>query len=315
MATGSVPVSERAVGLAAMAVRPDDRVLVTGAGGWFGSTVAALLHGHPAQAMYLTQRPRTVEHGNGSVAAVAWDWAAVTDFAPTVVVDCAFVLRDYVDQTSIEQYVHVNTILTQRLLQVAQLPGVRTVVSVSSGAAAHPVDASRHDVDVDPYGYLKRQAELALVGLDQQVDANLVVARPYSLSGTLVGRPRRYAFSDLVLQAREGAIRIKAGHEVWRRYVGVDDFFAVCLAVGAERSGTVSSAGELVEFGALAARVDDVLGTRAPITRAERTGADADDYYTRDATWEQACAELGYEPAGLDEQIRAVDAYLAAAPA
>ena len=122
-------------------------MLVTGAGGWFGSTVAALLHGHEAQAMYLTQRPRTVHHGNGSVDAVAWDWASVREFAPTVVVDCAFVLRDYVDQTTIEQYVHVNTVLTQRLLQVSQLPGVRTVVSVSSGAAVHPVDASRHDVD------------------------------------------------------------------------------------------------------------------------------------------------------------------------
>lgn len=306
-----MPVSARAVGLAATAVRPDDRVLVTGAGGWFGSTVAALLHGHRAQAMYVTQRPRTVDHGNGTVDAVAWDWTAVRDFAPTVVVDCAFVLRDYVGDMSIEQYVHVNTVLTQRLLHVAQLPSVRTVVSVSSGAAAHPVDASRHDVDVDPYGYLKRQAELALAGLDAAVDAHLVVARPYSLSGTLVSRPRRYAFSDLVLQAREGAIRIKAGHEVWRRYVGVDDFFAVCLTVGAERSGTVGSAGELVEFGALAERVNDVLGTHATVTRAERTGGPADDYYARDSTWDDACESLRFRPAGLDEQVRTVDAYLA----
>ncbi|WP_421734405.1 NAD-dependent epimerase/dehydratase family protein [Cellulomonas sp.] len=306
-------VSERAVRLVARALRPDDRVLVTGAGGWFGSTVAALLHGNPARAMYVTQRPRTVDHGNGSIDAVAWDWAAVCDFAPTVVVDCAFVLRDYVDDMTIEHFVHVNTVLTQRLLHVAQLPGVRTVVSVSSGAAVHPLDASHHEVDVDPYGYLKRQAELALSGLDQRVDANLLVARPYSLSGTLVGRPRRYAFSDLISQAREGAIRVRAGHEVWRRYIGVDDFFAVCLAYGALSSGTVSSAGELVEFGTLAARVNDVLGTRAEITRAEQSRAAVDDYYTRDTTWDQACAELGYEPVSLDEQIRTVDAYLAVA--
>ena len=139
-----------------------------------------------------------------------------------------------------------------------------------------------------------------------------MVARPYSLSGTLVSRPRRYAFSDLVLQAREGAVHVKAGHEVWRRYVGVDDFFAVCLGVGALRSGTVSSAGELVEFGTLADRVNDVLGTGATVTRAERTGAAADDYYTRDSTWDAACGSLAYNPADLDEQIRTVDAYLAA---
>lgn len=301
------PVRPEARALVARALGADDRVLVTGAGGWFGSTVAALLAGQDCSALYVTRRPRVVDHGSGTVEAVAWDPDVVRAYAPTVVVDCAFVLRDYVGDMAIEDYVLANTRLTQQLLWLARLPSVRTVVSVSSGAAVHPSDATDRDVALDPYGYLKRQAELALAGLADEVPAHLLVARSYSLSGALVSRPRRYAFSDLVLQAREGAIEVQARHEVWRRYVGVDDFFAVCLALGAQESATVSSAGELVEFGDLARRVDDVLGTRATISRPSPTDPAADDYYARDPSWEDACARLGFAPATLDEQIRHVD--------
>jgi nucleoside-diphosphate-sugar epimerase len=303
----SSPVRPEARDLVARALGPDDRVLVTGAGGWFGSTVAALLVGQGAAALYLTRRPRAVDHGSGTVEAVAWDPDVVRAFAPTVVIDCAFVLRDYVGDMEIEDYVLANTRLTQQILWLARLPSVRTVVSVSSGAAVHPSDATDRDVALDPYGYLKRQAELALAGLADEVPAHLLVARSYSLSGALVSRPRRYAFSDLVLQAREGTIEVHARHEVWRRYVGVDDFFAVCLALGAQGSGTVSSAGELVEFGDLAHRVDAVLGTGAAISRRAPAEGLPDDYYARDGSWDAACARLGFAPATLDEQIRHVD--------
>ena len=306
------PVRRAARSLVAGSLGPNDRVLVTGAGGWFGSTAAALLHGSGVAAHYVTQRSRNVEAGDSAYTAHGWDAAVIAEFAPTVVIDCAFVLREYAVDVGIERYVYENTRLTQRLLKLAQLPSVRRVISVSSGAAVHPTDGTLADVDAHPYEYLKRQAELALMSAVDPARTSLVIARPWSLSGSLIQRPRRYAFADLILQARAGAVSVRADHEVWRRYIGVDDFFAVCLAASTRGPATIDSGGELVELGPLAHRIPRVLGIAPSIDRADPTAGVTDDYYSDDTSWLRACVEAGYQPADLDEQIRTVDAYLTA---
>ncbi|CAN5521048.1 hypothetical protein BH10ACT7_BH10ACT7_11350 [soil metagenome] len=306
----SAVVRPEARALFASGLRPDDRVLVTGSAGWFGLTLAALLHGLPNPVMFLTRSPRRVSYRDGELDAVAWDEAGVREFAPTIVIDCAFILRDYIDAMPIETYFYQNTILTSRLLQLTQSDSVKTVISVSSGAAVHPVDASTRDADTNPYGYIKRQTELAVARLGEETDTRVVVARPWSLSGTLVTRPERYAFSDLILRSRAESIEIKATHEVWRRYAGVDDFFAVALATGAASSAVINSGGSLVEFGELAELIASTLNSTARITRPVLESGPADDYYTRDDSWEDACAAHGFTPATIVEQILAVDAAL-----
>jgi nucleoside-diphosphate-sugar epimerase len=305
------PVREAARSLTRSAIGDDDRVLVTGAGGWFGSTVAALLRG--VDAMYVTRSPRRLDAGDTVVTARGWDLADVIAYSPTIVVDCAFVLRDYAAQVGIERYVYENTMLTQRLLRLAQLPSVRRVISVSSGAAVHPVDGTLADVEKHPYEYLKRQAELAVVAAVDPGRTTVVVARPWGLSGSLIQRPQRYAFADLILQARGGRMEIRADHEVWRRYAGVDDFFAVCFAASATGPATIDSGGDLVEVGDLAARICETLDIHAEVRRVAAGDGPADDYYSSGADWLDWCARLGFVPADLDEQIRAVDRYLQAA--
>lgn len=285
-----------------------DRVLVTGSAGWFGTTIAALLHGARIPVMFLTQNPRRVSYRDGAFDAIGWNPAAVKDFAPTVVIDCAFVLRDYIDAMPLDTYIHANTVLTSRLLQLTQLPSVRAVILVSSGAAVHPVDAASVDVDLNPYGYLKRQSELSVVRLAEETGTHIVVARPWSVSGTLVTRPQRYAFSDLILRSRTDSIEIQAPHEVWRRYTSVDDFFAVSLATATTGSAVINSGGDLVELQGLAELISETLGGSTRITRADLSGGPADDYYARDDSWDSVCASLGYVPAKITEQIRAVDA-------
>jgi nucleoside-diphosphate-sugar epimerase len=305
------PVRAIARSFAHGALSPADRVLVTGAGGWFGATVAALLHGSGVATHFVTQRPREVEAGDSTFAARAWDGAEIARFAPTVVIDCAFVLREYAREIGIERYVYENTQLTQRLLELSQLPSVERIISVSSGAAVHPRDGVLASVEDHPYEYLKRLAELAVVAAADAARTTVVIARPWSLSGSLIQRPHRYAFADLILQARAGDVDVRADHEVWRRYIGVDDFFAVCLAASSIGPATIDSGGELLELGGLAHRIADVLGIRPPIHRAPTTGA-TDAYYSDGSTWLAACAAVGFTPASLDEQITTVDAYLTA---
>jgi nucleoside-diphosphate-sugar epimerase len=300
-------ISPAAHGLLLRSLGAEDRVLVTGAGGWFGTTLTAMLAGGVHPAMFVTQRPRQISFGTGSAEAVAWSRTAIDEFAPTIVIDCAFILRDHIDAMPLDAYVHANTVLTSRLLQLVASPSVHTVISVSSGAAVHPVDAIQVDVDANPYAYLKRQAELAVERAGETLGVRTLIARPWSVTGGLVTRPERYAFSNLIRQIRTGAVSIDARHEVIRRFVGVDDFFAVCVATAVRGGGVIDSGGERIELGALAHRMATVLGTTVDVRRAPLSDAPADDYCSTGESWLAACAALDFTPSTLDEQIVAVD--------
>lgn len=297
------PVREASRRLVEASLRTGDRVLVTGAGGWFGLTIAALFDGLQQDVMYVTRRPRTLDFMSGKVAAVAWDWEAVTSFAPTVVIDCAFILRDFIEDMPFQEYVTSNALLTSQMLQVAGLPSVSNLIYVSSGASVHPVDATITGLVDNPYGHIKRTTELTLAAFAKENAKVATVLRPWSLSGSLVTRPDRYAFSDLITQVNSGNVEIRAGHQVLRKYVGVDDFFAVGLDAARRGVPVLNSGGDLVEFEELARTMSSVLSQPINLERNHVSGLPADDYYSQDSSWNSACHAANFIPATLAEQI------------
>jgi nucleoside-diphosphate-sugar epimerase len=289
---------------------PEDRVLVLGAGGWFGSTLLALLaeSATEARVLGLTRLPRRVTVGRHSWDLGGWDWDTVTGFAPSLLLNCAFLTRERVEQTGLKDYVADNVVLTSRFLRTIGLPSVRGALTVSSGAA---VDSSGiPDVELNPYGHLKRAEEILSRDVAAAHDVPLVVSRAWSVSGPLVQRPRDYAFSDLILQVAAGPIQVRAAHEVWRRYVGADDLLAVCLSLAIDGwTGVVDSGGELVEIGDLAKRVAELRpGTQ--IERPALDGSPPDRYHSDGQSWSDACRRVKHTEASVEEQIRAVSAVL-----
>lgn len=289
-------------------VGADDRVLVLGATGWFGRTTVAMLD--PATPrMLVASRARDFDLLGRTVTAAAWDDDGVRAFEPTVVMDCAFLTRDLVAGMSLEDYVARNTELTERLLAVSALPSVRRVLTVSSGAAVFPEDALTVPLEQNPYGRLKREAEVALAELGERRGIATGIARAWSVSGAFVQKPRSYALTDMILQALDGGIHISATVPVFRRYVSVEDLIAVTLAqVEPGRSVLVDSGGPLVEMAELAEAVAAVLNPDATITRAQLTDGPANRYYASAEPWDAACAAAGFAAAGLHEQIAAAAA-------
>lgn len=304
------PVSEQSINFLTDLLSPSDRILVTGAGGWFGKTIAALLSQSNALQRYVTRNPRTIAWGTGSIEATGWNWKDICDFAPTIVIDCAFILRDFIGDMSHEKYIAENYQLTSNLLQAASLDSVQSVIYVSSGASICPVDSLVSGVEQNPYGQLKRNAELALMSLGSELNKNTLVVRPFSLSGTLVTRPERYAFSDLIRQARKGEIHISASNQVWRKYVSVEDFFAVSIVTSKSKSGYLNSGGQLVELSELAQMISDTIGGVIPIHRNFGQSNAGDRYFSSDSSWEEACESLNYFPMDLQSQINSVDEFL-----
>jgi nucleoside-diphosphate-sugar epimerase len=284
-----------------------ERVLVLGAGGWFGRTTIGLLsRSYPEWSILpITRTPRTALISGVATHLRGWNPVQVADFAPTTVLNFAFLTKDRVNDLGRERFIDENKRLTSRFLEVVRGPSVRRALTVSSGAAVDPAGAAP-DIHQNPYGNLKHAEERAAKDAATQTDTSLVIARAWSVSGGLVGRPHAYAFSDLIMQAAAGQIQVRAGHDVWRRYVAVDELVQVSLQrLLQDWSGTIDSGGPLVEIGALARRVVELVNPEATLEPRPSDGSPPDHYHSDGKSWLESCRALGYESMTLDQQIQA----------
>lgn len=296
-------VSEGARALAAKFLVDDDRVLVTGASGWLGRTALDLLAPLGLPTMALASRARPIRVADREVECGVWEDREVAAFAPTLVLDCAFLTRDRVSDTPLDEYVAANRTLTERLAYAALLPSVRLAITVSSGAATYPHDAFDKPLEVNPYGYLKREAEQRLAEAARKSGATPVVVRAWSISGAHVQKPQAYALGSMIRDADAGAIRIMARRPVFRRYVLAEELLALGIAEGSVGAATIDSGGELVEMAELAARVAQVVRPDAVISRDEVDPRDPDRYHSDGQDWQRCCERWGLESLPLDRQI------------
>ena len=186
--TGLVSTSARA--LAAQALG-NDRVLVTGASGWLGRTALDLLAPLGLPTLAVASRARIIRVGDCEIECRVWEDREVAAFAPTVVLDCAFLTRDRVADMPLGDYVAANRTLTERLVYATQLAGVRLALTISSGAAVYPHDALDRRVEHNPYGYLKREAEHGLARAAAETGAVPVVVRAWTFLGEKVNKLMR----------------------------------------------------------------------------------------------------------------------------
>jgi nucleoside-diphosphate-sugar epimerase len=298
--TGLVSASARA--LAAQALG-GDRILITGASGWLGRTALDLLAPLGLPTLALASRARIIRVADREIECRVWDDREVAAFAPTVVLDCAFLTRDRVPGMPLGEYVAANRILTGRLVYATQLPGVRLALTVSSGAAVHPHDALDGPIEDNPYGYLKREAEYRLAQAAAESGAVPVVARAWSISGAHVQKPQGYALGSMIRDADSGAIRITARRPVFRRYVLAEELLALAIAEGGVGPAIIDSGGELVEMAELAERVARVVRPNAAISRNEVDPTDPDRYHSDGQDWERRCQRWDLASASLDRQI------------
>lgn len=295
-------VSRSARELAARALGTD-RVLITGASGWLGRTALDLLAPLDLPTLALASRTRSIRVGDREIECRVWDEQEVVAFAPTVMLDCAFLTRDRVAGMPLSEYVAANRALTERLAYATKLPSIRLALTVSSGAAVHPNDALDGPIGDNPYGYLKREAEHRLAQAAAESGAVPVVVRAWSISGAHMQKPQNYALGSMIQAAASGAIRITARRPVFRRYVLAEELLALGIAEGGVGPATIDSGGELVEMAELAARIVAVVNPDAVITRDEVDPEDPDRYHSDNQDWDKRCVSWDFAGAPLDRQI------------
>ena len=138
-----------------------------------------------------------------------------------------------------------------------------------------------------------------------------VMIRAFSVSGPFVRTPEKYAFSDMITQGLSGRIEVHSDRPTYRRYCSVADLLAVALARASRLGGgLVESGGPLIEMRELASLVAALTSPEPKVSLTEWSSQQPSEYASDDQSWTLACSEVGFEPMGLQQQVREVQAYI-----
>lgn len=278
-------------------IRPSDRILVLGAGGWFGKTLVASLH---------TDTPRLLLSSRDGPGHELWNPTVVEKFAPTVVANFAFRTRDKLPLLGPAKFEEENLQLINQMAFSLKIQSVRMGLTISSGAVLDAFAGREPDL----YSELKALEEKVAQSLSGQ-GKNIVVARVFSVSGPFVSRVSDYAFSDLVSQAIQGRIEVKSDRRTFRRYVSVSDVLEVALRTANLGSALIESGGELIELEELAELIRDLVNPDAEVhVRKNRSDLDQDFYASDNSSWTDSIQRLRFVAKTTREQILEVEKYL-----
>ena len=279
-------------------LRSDDRVLVTGAAGWFGRTAIAMTREAGLELLATGSKDQKIEIDGQSQAVHNQSLDVISAFKPTVVIDTAFVTRERLPILGHKTYIETNQKLIDQSLDIATLPSVRKYIGFSSGATKHLAGNTSFSLEENPYAAQKRIYESKISEIAANLQSDISVARVWSVTGSYCTKPQTFAFTDLIAQAKFGLIEIKAKHLVYRRYCALEDVLA--LAMVPKTPGSVSifdTGGGLIELGELAKIVVELLNPNAEIRREVDPGLASDNYHSDGKGWD---ALLQSEDLALD---------------
>jgi nucleoside-diphosphate-sugar epimerase len=268
-------------------LRSDDRVLVTGAGGWFGRTAIAMTRGAGLELLATGSKDQQIEIDGQTQRVYGQNLEIISAFKPTVVIDTAFATREMLLVLGHKAYVETNQKLIDQSLAIASMPSVRKYIGFSSGVTMHLAGQTSFSLDENPYAAQKRIYEQRMLGLTQVLEVDVSIARVWSVTGCYVTKDSAtFAFTDLITQVRVGLVEVKAGHRVFRRYCAVEDVLALALMPLAPGGQIIfDTGGELVELSALAQMMVEVLNPTAKILLKVDSGLPSDDYHSDNSDW------------------------------
>lgn len=285
-------------------LRSGDRVLVTGAGGWFGRTAVAMTRESGLALLATGSKDQQIEIDRQSQAVQAQDLEIIAAFKPTVVIDTAFVTRERLPALGHKAYVEINQKIIDQSLDIAAMPSVRKYIGFSSGASMHLAGHTSFSIEENPYAAQKRIYESKVSEIAGALQCDISIARAWSVTGAYFTKPNTFAFTDLITQAKLGLIEIKARHLVYRRYCAIEDVLALCLLP--RSSGTsliLDTGGDLIELSDLAKLVVAIVNPHAQIRREVDTGLPFDSYHSDGKDWDDLQKSVGLALDSISNQI------------
>ena len=286
-------------------VKKGERILVTGATGWFGRTALMMLRDYSSSVLAVSSKSGILELPGFRVNTLVQNLDMISEFSPTLVIDSAFVTRDRLNSLAVDDYISINRSLIEQSVLMASLPSVKKYVGFSSGATKHLAGQGSFALEANPYAALKKEYENQMTQMNSTGDVAISIARVWSVSGPFTTKPHLFAFSNLISQAKRGVIQIDSSGKVFRRYCGLENVLLVALAQGKQSGDPVfDTGGELIEIGDLAEVIRKEINKDAVVMRKFNDWSDVDDYYSDGTQWESLISKHGIDFETIPSQIR-----------
>lgn len=280
-----------------------EKILVTGASGWFGISAMNLLLQTDAQIMPISSDGRRIDFKGVEFDTFRWDPKLIQAFKPTTIFDFAFLTREKLSQIPETAFIETNNEIIKRAFWAFRLPSVSRIIGISSGAALSRGIEKKSDTK-DPYANLKAEYEERFLELQGELGFTGRLVRAWSVSGRYCRKPESFAFSNFIEQARSGKIEIQSNRRVFRRYVSIDDLLSVALFTESIDPEVLDGGGELLELGDLAKKIVNHVNPEAKIQRNLDSSLEPDCYYSDNQSWEAALALSNFNQTSIENQIK-----------
>lgn len=299
----------------------DQRIIITGAGGWLGMATLELLHN--ALGERFAQRVRAFGsrdrdiHLRGGVTIRQQPLSELNglSYTPSLLLHFAFLTKDRVAGLDEEDYRKANHALSETVHDALDKIGVKAVFVASSGAAYSAVDPSANAA-LRLYGALKLDDEARFANWAESQGRTAVIGRIFNVAGPYINKHQQYALAAFILDAiAERPVRVNAPHRVVRGFVAICELMSLVFATLLDTQAQIlrfDTGGTAMELAEVAEIVAYTLGAAGSV-RAAITSERIDNYVGDRAVYEALLAQYAISRVSFDAQIRETADFLIAA--
>ncbi len=293
------------------------RLLITGATGWVGtafidSFISKLESNESYSVVPYSNSGSEINLSNEkSIQSLRYESSKLINSDADIFVPAAFLTRDYANDLNDSDYKSINMKLISESIQSIETSNFETIINFSSGVVSRISEKQTRSRSYNTYRDLKKYQEDALADAASRLGANFINCRIFSISGKFNRNPNKYAFYNLISQAKSGKINIDSNNHVYRKFMDVSDLCNLLIeAIQDGQEESFESTGELIELGDLAKAINLSFGNNVDIVRSVDFDGAIDEYYSIDGKLDSFAKKKNYRMMSLQEQIQTSKALL-----
>jgi nucleoside-diphosphate-sugar epimerase len=222
-----------------------------------------------------------------------------------LVINFSFITQEKMKQMGEKEFVLQNSKLSEQIENYISEVRPAFIYYASSGAADPNFLLNTKNPSKKVYGELKAQAEVKLEQISTEVGSQLLINRIWSITGTQMLEPHKYAIGDFVAQAlKNKQIVISSSDQILRSYIDATDLLDTCfnhLLDG--NSGLINSGGHKVSLLELANSIYRALGINEKLNPNYVPKQSDEDYYSPDFELNNVALNHGILLQDIDKQI------------
>lgn len=279
----------------------NERVVIRGASGWVGRTAATMLHSLNVPISLFASRSRLEKIGEKNFYVSSWNIDNAINFEPTHIIDAGYITREFTSGMYEKDYISMNKLMTDQTIDLMKkVKGIK-LISFSSGVTRMPSEKGK------PYTLAKQRDEKIFEEFANKTGKQISNFRIWSITGGLVTKKRGFAFSELILQALEGEIKVRSNKPVYRRFCLVDEIIAFGFLQFENPYRLVDTGGDLVEIHDLALKIKEIVNPEANLEFEKiELNAEPDNYFSKNWDWDNLAKIMNYRVSSIEEQIKLV---------